>query len=480
LCLQADPQLNGLEDYDVIWTTPSDGPAGSMPMGNGEVGLNVWVEPDGDLRAYVSRSDSYSEICRQLKVGAFRLKITPNPFKTGQAFLERLHLRDGVLEVQGTTAAGPVNLNIWVDADQPVIHLTGVAAEPVQVRFEVESWRREVRTLTGGEAESAKTMRNGPYPLVESADVFGSGSRKSIWWYHRNESSCVPYTLKHQGVESLANLAPDPLLHRTFGAMVSGDDGFEAVGKTALISTGLVRHFDIRIATHSAITDTSEAWMNQIASIDQKSKSDTDSQKRTIKWWNDFWNRSWIFVKGDTDRVELPKNDYALRIGASSQGGNAFMGQISRFSLFNRAFSSEEVGQLAATKPDREPPNASDATVHQLFKDPSSLAYAHGNVVLSSEGEVQHATFSGGFLEYPSADNLNFPNGFTFESWINPLATTSEGRLMDKITPFGSDGFLVDTYPGKALRILPSLKDGLVWFRSRSTTASPARDFPSK
>src|SRR5208337_1084065 len=46
------------EAYNVVWTTPSKDAAGSMPLGNGEVGINLWVERDGDLLFYISRNDS--------------------------------------------------------------------------------------------------------------------------------------------------------------------------------------------------------------------------------------------------------------------------------------------------------------------------------------------------------------------------------------------------------------------------------------
>ena len=58
-----------LSHYNVVWDTPSHNAAGSMPIGNGEVGLNLWVEEDGDLLFYVSRTDAWSEICRLLKLG---------------------------------------------------------------------------------------------------------------------------------------------------------------------------------------------------------------------------------------------------------------------------------------------------------------------------------------------------------------------------------------------------------------------------
>src|SRR5687767_1930632 len=36
-----------LDRYNVEWTSPSRDASGSMPLGNGDIGLNVWVEEGG-------------------------------------------------------------------------------------------------------------------------------------------------------------------------------------------------------------------------------------------------------------------------------------------------------------------------------------------------------------------------------------------------------------------------------------------------
>ena len=77
-----DP-LAELGRYDVVWDSPSTDASGSMPIGNGEVGLNVWVEADGDLVFYISRTDAWSECNRLLKLGRVRVKLSPNPFRQG-------------------------------------------------------------------------------------------------------------------------------------------------------------------------------------------------------------------------------------------------------------------------------------------------------------------------------------------------------------------------------------------------------------
>ena len=47
-----------VKQHDVQWTTPSGDESGSMPIGNGEVGANLWVEQNGDIVFYISRTDS--------------------------------------------------------------------------------------------------------------------------------------------------------------------------------------------------------------------------------------------------------------------------------------------------------------------------------------------------------------------------------------------------------------------------------------
>ena len=36
--------IERLNEYDVVWNSPSKDASGSMPLGNGDIGLNVWVE----------------------------------------------------------------------------------------------------------------------------------------------------------------------------------------------------------------------------------------------------------------------------------------------------------------------------------------------------------------------------------------------------------------------------------------------------
>jgi len=52
-----DPRLDAL---NVVWDSPSADHHGSMPLGNGEISLNAWVDSAGALCFYLGRIDSLS------------------------------------------------------------------------------------------------------------------------------------------------------------------------------------------------------------------------------------------------------------------------------------------------------------------------------------------------------------------------------------------------------------------------------------
>ena len=73
--LLTTPRAQDVTAHDVLWRTPSRDASGSMPIGNGEVGCNVWCEPDGRLCFYVARTDSWSEASRLLKLGKVTVQV---------------------------------------------------------------------------------------------------------------------------------------------------------------------------------------------------------------------------------------------------------------------------------------------------------------------------------------------------------------------------------------------------------------------
>ncbi len=301
LCLLATqstsmPHLNAskLDAYDVVWTTPSKDAAGSMPIGNGEVVLNAWMEESsGDLLFYIARTDALSEICRILKLGQVRVHLDPNPFKDATDFKQHLHLHDGRIEISG----GGANLNLFVDSSSQDIQILGKTAQPTQVTANIECWRNAPRTLPKEEKGSAWAVHDAPFKLVESGDVFVTGEDTAVTWYHRNETTVVPQLLENQSLTGLKGTF-DPLIHRTFGGRLSGD-GFVRGGERTLRSSRPSNEFHLYVTTHTAQTPTANDWLREVKSRAAKASSAKSALESTERWWHAFWDRSWVFTDGD-------------------------------------------------------------------------------------------------------------------------------------------------------------------------------------
>jgi len=71
-----------IDAYNVVWDSQSADARGSMPIGGGNLGLNIWVEKD-ELFIYFGSPDSWSyrgkgfNTQMQTKLGRLRLKFTP-------------------------------------------------------------------------------------------------------------------------------------------------------------------------------------------------------------------------------------------------------------------------------------------------------------------------------------------------------------------------------------------------------------------
>jgi hypothetical protein len=243
----------GAEDplgrYNVVWETPSKDSSGSMPIGNGNIGLNVWVEEGGDLLFYISKTDAWSENARLLKLGMVRVKLSPNPFEKGAPFKQSLKLRQGEIEITAGPAERKVTLRVWVDANQKVIRVEAEGKQRFNLETQLEVWRRIKRELKGNEANSARGLTRtdkGDYPIIVYPDTILPAKDNRIVWYHRNEKSCYAITLKNQHLGELLAKYPDPLMGRTFGGCIKGK-GLKAVDNETLKSARASRRFVVSI-----------------------------------------------------------------------------------------------------------------------------------------------------------------------------------------------------------------------------------------
>ena len=51
---------HSLDGYNVVWDSQSEKSPDSMPLGGGDIGLNVWVE-NNELLFYIGRSGTFDD-----------------------------------------------------------------------------------------------------------------------------------------------------------------------------------------------------------------------------------------------------------------------------------------------------------------------------------------------------------------------------------------------------------------------------------
>jgi alpha-L-fucosidase 2 len=292
-----------------IWTTPSRDSSGSMPLGNGDIGLNVWVEEDGDLLFYLSKTDAWDENAQLLKLGRIRVTLTPNPFVAGATFRQELDQAAGCIRISAevnshqSSVTGPpitdhrslVTLLLWVDANRPVVHVAIDGDRPFELRVALELWR--------------------------TTDHIVEGSGDVVVWCHRNVASCWQATLEQQHMGAWVKEGHDPLLNRTFGALLRGG-GLVKDGETGLRTATPQSRIVCSIHPLTAQTASLGAWVSAVTA--QASASDAVPLATAFAeheaWWRAFWDRSWIHVSG-TPEAETVSRGYALQRFINACGG---------------------------------------------------------------------------------------------------------------------------------------------------------------
>ena len=316
---------NSVDRYNVVWDSPSKDAGGSMPIGNGDIGLNVWAEKDGDLLFYIAKADACSENSEFLKLGRVRVKLRPNPLAAGNSFRQELRLRQGEIAISGGPGERALHLRVWVDAHRPVIEVEAAAAHPFDLQATLELWRTARRTIDPQSKEmfGLYELRGGPEPVVIAPDTVLPARGNRLVWYHRNERSTYPSVLRVQHLEALLDKYPDPLLHRTFGACMQGS-GLVAADDHTLKSAKPATKYRLSITALTAQATTPEAWekkLNEVAAA--AAAVDLESARQAHEsWWQAFWDRSWLHVTG-SKQAEAVSSGYALQrwmMACSSRG----------------------------------------------------------------------------------------------------------------------------------------------------------------
>lgn len=295
--LIAQAQID-LHRYDVRWKDQSTNSWGSMPIGNGDVGSNVWVTKEGVLNLLISKTDAYSEIGRLLKIGKIEVRFTPN-ILDAKAFEQELDLQSGTLTIKANKEGKTLQLSCRVDANAPTIHIEGSSSIPIKAEVTNKIWRTSPRPLVGNERHSGYGVTFRDEPFMTEVDTVLQADNAMIWC-HENKTSIWQMTLDNQNISAFNQQSSDPLIGQHFGAIVGGK-GFTPSDSLTLLMKNASNNFSLHVVVDKSRPASIIAWKTKMKQKLNKSMGQDPVQAKTKHkaWWNAFWNRHYIIVDAD-------------------------------------------------------------------------------------------------------------------------------------------------------------------------------------
>lgn len=331
----------GESPYRVVWTSPSEDYHGSVPLGNGEVGLNAWVDPAGRLEFFIARTDAWDDYGRLVKVG--NIRVVPGEFEpsdVSSSFRQILDVREGILHAEFGPEGDRVRVRLWVDADRDVAVVETESDRDLSPKAMIQLWRTdpmknleetEVSDLFWGDStrerpifsdillssDALKRAGNAP----NRSNVPNAFNAEQIGWYHHNRKT--PYfdeIGKTQGLDD-APLRRDPFAGRTFGAVVSATDPVRLNETTLASGSGKSHRFEIAVT--SLPESSPEGWLAETLAVLENARQIPIDQRRDNhrRWWADFHDRSHVIF---TPRVESEANE-SSPVAASSVADETFL-----------------------------------------------------------------------------------------------------------------------------------------------------------
>ena len=286
-----------IDDYSFKYSGVMEDAMQSLPLGNGDIGVNVWLSDEGDIHLLFSKTDSWSELYRLLKPAHAVLKLNPCPFSNGADF--DLSIADGTLRICSEKTC----LQIYVDAFAPCLRLLLKTEKPVDARLMLINYRN--KPIDPGDDFSNYYTRFGKYNIVESADTINVTRIGGVAQIHRNGESCYTFSLKNQHMESYIGKEKDPLLGHTFGTgLYSPDMQIDGEG---LFGKGLTK-IRASVFVKTGFTDCPSDMLDSLDDLYVRYKDESnESYTAHVQSWRKYWERAYIFAEGDDQAEQVTK-----------------------------------------------------------------------------------------------------------------------------------------------------------------------------
>ena len=408
----------GYAPAPIVFESPAENDRGAMILGNGELGALAWVSSDGTLHTVLQRSDTWNEAARHVKVGAIDY-VTSMKVDAG-TYRQELSLAHGEFNASWRSGGREVSVHYRVQHGDEPFAVCDVKGAP-KAEAKVVNWR----LYPGGAKEFGcdwkelgnqceRILMDGkPLRFTVSADRLVPGG-----WCHVNRNATVAEMMKvYDRFQATGDLGREDMLsNRVFGgvtrkvvvvktASVQQQDGDRKVRRQDGNNLAVVRLL-------SPGTSTRTLFLTAITCY-HPCKDEAEWLRRT----NELLDRDgWTL---DAESAKRAAHEAAWR------------------AFWNRS-------HIAVT-----PSPGSSPRVRFAFPYNAKLPISHG---CDSKGGTKFT----GALTVDPASRID-KDGLVLVATFNAKDVRSNQRIIDNITPGGTDGSLVDILGGR-LRLLVAQK----------------------
>ena len=285
-------------EESLSWTTPSNNVQGSMPLGNGRLGVNVWADSTDTVWLLLSHTDALDENTHLDKLGRVAVRAllttdgsaTPSP----QPFRQEMYLQNATVHID---LPSRVSFDIWVDATTDAVRVASSSAAPHKLEATLEIWRNTSGNYPGG-AGGCSSLH--PTTTLHADTVVPR--EDSILFYHRNLAQWTTpgweIDLKSQ---QMPTDLPNQMTNITFGGLLAGGAGSKmAKGATPmqLVSVDRAQAQSLSIGgvagryDGEAAKDGLEVFVGELTAATTKPAS----REAHSAVWEKFWSSSDLTV----------------------------------------------------------------------------------------------------------------------------------------------------------------------------------------
>lgn len=363
-----------LNNYNVVWDKTSKNSLESMPLNGHSIGCNVWVE-NGFVYFYAAQSGAFDENNEALKLGRFRIALSPNPFIDGTSFKQELKLKEGYIEITAQhPKTGTTTLKLWVETNRPVIHANIQSDKEIKLAISYESWRwndtvLETEKIAGVKGRRASIFDYDNYlvDLVKYGDEIYT-ENNGLYFYHNNATrfTAFDFVVKQQELSEVKQQLDNPLKNLISGGYLTGNNlHFDQTSVGTYFNTPFKawqftsnkasENHNFQVYANVEQLENPRLWKANVQKLVNQKITEEQLFKNNIAWWEAFWNRSYIQINPNTkdkttDQPWIVGKNYNLF--RYQLGGNFYGRMPTKFNGGNLTVDAGYVNEAFSYGPD--------------------------------------------------------------------------------------------------------------------------------